>query len=151
MVMTTLVRRRRNAASTADAQVRHVGPFTRDLTRLTSVTVPAGAPASDRPAPVHVGRSTMVSPNEHPTSHLAGRWLNESRPIMLQSAYCGTTTGQGALSEVTHLLRSSTVCCAGERFTISSARTSGRVTLIWIAGFPMTVFDRTVFFPTVAP
>ena len=59
-------------------------------------------------------------------------------------------TGQGALSEVTHLLRSSVVWLAGARFTISSARTSGRVPLLWIAGFPTAVFARTVFRPTVA-
>src|SRR5688572_1845901 len=83
MVIATLSRRRRSAASTADGHVAHLSPCTRDLTRLTSVTVPAAAGASECPAPLHAVRSTMLSPNEDPTSHTAGRRLNESRPVML--------------------------------------------------------------------
>jgi hypothetical protein len=50
--------------------------------------------------------------------------------LLRRPPYYGTMTGQGALNDVTHVLWSSTVCWGGERFTISSARTSGRVPLL---------------------
>ena len=73
----------------------------------------------------------MVNIKEHPASDTGGRRLKQSRPVNVAPAlHYGTTTGHGALRDVTHLLRSSTVRSGGERFTISSARTSGRVLML---------------------